>query len=186
MRNPMKEQSSFEVKRGVCCFKFAEVMLGLNMGVRVPFSDVLVLLRTAEKHGVSPETGFFVAVAVGHRIHEHGDSAADAIRFAEWSGVPDLQIKAQKATAAEIINDCVINRELSRAMLATSGALPPDVVEEIRAMAKVAGLPGEFDDTQIIVSLHGMKHHGDTLEEAIRLATGDSDFAEAVRAQRLN
>ena len=35
-------------------------------------------------------------------------------------------------------------------------------------MAKVAGLPKEFDDVQIIVSLHGMKHHGDTLDEAIK------------------
>ena len=49
---------------------------------------------------MNPETGFFVAVAVGHRIHEHGDTPGDAIRFAEWSGVPDLQIKAHKATAS--------------------------------------------------------------------------------------
>ena len=33
MRNPMKEQSSVEVRKGVCCFKFAEIMLGLSMGV---------------------------------------------------------------------------------------------------------------------------------------------------------
>lgn len=53
-------------------------------------------------------------------------------------------------------------------------------------MAKVAGLPSDFSDAQVIVALHSMKSHEDTLEKAVSFCTGDSDFAKAVRLKRLN
>lgn len=107
MKDSMKEQSTVDIKRGICCFKFAEMMLGLNMGVSVPFQGVLELLEVVAKNGGDPAMDFFVAVCVGHRIHEHGDTLQVAIDFAEWSGVPDLHIKARPATASDIISDCL-------------------------------------------------------------------------------
>lgn len=187
MKDSMREEVCVDVKKGICCFKFAEIMLGLNMGVRVPFSGVLELLQVAAKAGADPEMGFYVAVAVGHRVHDHGDTLEKAVEFAGWSGVPDMAIKARPATAADVINDCDINRELSKAIMTTSiGALPEDVSAEIHAMAKVAGIPADFTDAQVIVTLHNIKSHGDSLEDAVKFATGDSEFAKMARGSRLN
>ena len=70
--------------------------------------------------------------------------------------------------------------------MAATGSLPEDVISEIHAMAKTAHLPDGFTDAQIIVTLHNIKSHGDTLEEAVKFATGDSDFAKAARGARPN
>lgn len=124
MKSPMREHSAIEVKRGVCCFKFAEMMIGLNMGIRVPMSDVLLMLQAAANAGIDKETGFFVAVTIGHRIHEHGDTLEEALSFASMSGVPDMLVKARKATAADLVSDCDINAELALSMVDGKGALP--------------------------------------------------------------
>lgn len=186
MKDSMKEQSTVDIKRGICCFKFAEMMLGLNMGVSVPFQGVLELLEVVAKNGGDPAMDFFVAVCVGHRIHEHGDTLQVAIDFAEWSGVPDLHIKARPATASDIISDCDINRELTKAIMVGTTTLPADVAAEVKAMAVVAKIPANFTDAQTIVTLHNIKTHGDSLEEAVKFATGDSVFAQAARDGRLN
>lgn len=186
MKDSMKETSSVEVKKGICCFRFAEIVIGLSMGVRVPMLEVLRTLQAAAKLGADPEMGFFVAVAVGHRIHDHGDSLEAAIEFAKWSGVPDVQVKARAASAADIIDDCDMNRKLAEAMSESTGALPPDVAAEIHVMAKVAGLPADFNDAQVIIGLHDMKAHGKTLDEIVQYAIGDSAFAKMIRERRLN
>lgn len=64
--------------------------------------------------------------------------------------------------------------------------LPADVAAEVKAMAVVAKIPANFTDAQTIVTLHNIKTHGDSLEEAVKFATGDSVFAQAARDGRLN
>lgn len=186
MDSSMRTTRTIEMKEGVCCFKFAEMLVGLNMGIHVPMAEILSNLEAAKRAGASGEMGFFVAVAVGHRIREHRDTLEAAVKFAGWSGVPDSQVVAHRATAADLVDDCDMNREVGMSIIEHKGSLPADMAAEIYAMAKVAKLPGDFSDAQIIVALHYMKTHEWTLEKAIELCVGDSTFAKAVRERRLN